>query len=168
MSLGAVFAIFAGIYFYMPKMSGRMFPEWAGRIHFWAMFIGANLTFFPQHFLGRQGMPRRYIDYPEAFATWNLVSSIGAFIAFASFVFFIVMLFKLLLVAEERDPAEPVERVGRHAGMDPALAAARAHVRDAAEAERLGQKPRPLTDCAPRLTGHESASFRSGLRPAAR
>ncbi|NBD28953.1 MAG: cytochrome c oxidase subunit I [Alphaproteobacteria bacterium] len=97
MSLGAVFGIFAGIYFYMPKLAAKKFPEWVGQVHFWAMFIGANLTFFPQHFLGRQGMPRRYIDYPEAFATWNYVSSIGAFIAFASFVFFIVMLFKLLL-----------------------------------------------------------------------
>jgi cytochrome c oxidase subunit I len=89
MSLGAVFCIFAGIYFYLPKMSGRMYPEWAGKLHFWAMFIGANLTFFPQHFLGRQGMPRRYIDYPEAFAFWNYVSSWGAFLSFASFVFFI-------------------------------------------------------------------------------
>ena len=97
MSLGAVFGIFAGIYFYMPKMSGRMFPEWAGKLHFWAMFIGANLTFFPQHFLGRQGMPRRYIDYPEAFAHWNYISSIGAFIAFASFVFFIVLLAIVLM-----------------------------------------------------------------------
>jgi cytochrome c oxidase subunit 1 len=88
MSLGAVFAIFAGIYFYFGKMTGRMIPEWAGKLHFWAMFIGANLTFFPQHFLGRQGMPRRYIDYPEAFAFWNYWSSIGAFISFASFVFF--------------------------------------------------------------------------------
>ncbi|MCE8006830.1 cytochrome c oxidase subunit I [Aestuariivita sp.] len=88
MSLGAVFAIFAGIYFYLPKMTGRMYPEWAGKLHFWAMFIGSNLTFFPQHFLGRQGMPRRYIDYPEAYALWNYWSSIGAFIAFGSFVFF--------------------------------------------------------------------------------
>ncbi len=88
MSLGAVFAIFAGIYFYFPKMTGRMYPEWAGKLHFWAMFMGANLTFFPQHFLGRQGMPRRYIDYPEAFALWNYWSSIGAFISFASFIFF--------------------------------------------------------------------------------
>ena len=88
MSLGAVFAIFAGVYFYFPKMTGRMYPEWAGKLHFWAMFIGANLTFFPQHFLGRQGMPRRYIDYPEAFAVWNYWSSIGAFLSFASFIFF--------------------------------------------------------------------------------
>ncbi|MGJ5621329.1 cytochrome c oxidase subunit I [Sulfitobacter sp. MF3-043] len=88
MSLGAVFAIFAGVYFYFPKMTGKMYPEWAGKLHFWTMFIGANLTFFPQHFLGRQGMPRRYIDYPEAFAYWNQWSSIGAFLSFASFLFF--------------------------------------------------------------------------------
>ncbi|MBZ8118262.1 cytochrome c oxidase subunit I [Roseovarius sp. LXJ103] len=92
MSLGAVFAIFAGIYFYFPKMSGRHIPEWAGKLHFWAMFLGSNLTFFPQHFLGRQGMPRRYIDYPEAFAYWNWWSSLGAFISFASFVFFFVII----------------------------------------------------------------------------
>ena len=97
MSLGAVFAIFAGIYFYFPKMTGRMYPEWAGKLHFWAMFIGANLTFFPQHFLGRQGMPRRYIDYPEAFAYWNYWSSIGAFLSFASFVFFFGVMFYSLL-----------------------------------------------------------------------
>ncbi|GAB1364326.1 cytochrome c oxidase subunit I [Rhodobacter sp.] len=97
MSLGAVFGIFAGIYFWIGKMSGRQYPEWAGKLHFWAMFIGANLTFFPQHFLGRQGMPRRYIEYPEAFAYWNWWSSMGAFLSFASFVFFIGIVFYTLL-----------------------------------------------------------------------
>ena len=96
MSLGAVFGIFAGIYFWIGKMSGRQYPEWAGKVHFWTMFVGANLTFFPQHFLGRQGMPRRYIDYPEAFAYWNWFSSIGAFLSFASFVFFIGIIFYTL------------------------------------------------------------------------
>jgi cytochrome c oxidase subunit 1 len=89
MSLGAVFSIFAGIYYWIGKMSGRQYPEWAGKVHFWTMFVGANITFFPQHFLGRAGMPRRYIDYPEAFALWNWVSSIGAFISIGSFVFFL-------------------------------------------------------------------------------
>ena len=93
MSLGAVFGIFAGVYFWFGKMSGREYPEWAGTLHFWAMFIGSNLTFFPQHFLGRQGMPRRYIDYPEAFAFYNMLSSIGAFLSFASFVFFLGVIF---------------------------------------------------------------------------
>jgi cytochrome c oxidase subunit 1 len=107
MSLGAVFGIFAGIYFYLPKFTGKMMPEWIGKTHFWLMFVGANVTFFPQHFLGRQGMPRRYIDYPEAFATWNYVSSIGAFIAFASFLFFIVSLFWVLLKQKATAPANP-------------------------------------------------------------
>jgi len=96
MSLGAVFALFAGIYYWIGKMSGRQYPEWAGKVHFWTMFIGANLTFFPQHFLGRQGMPRRYIDYPEAFATWNYVSSMGAFLSFASFLFFLGVVYYTL------------------------------------------------------------------------
>ena len=94
MSLGAVFAIFAGFYYWIGKMSGRQYPEWAGKIQFWMMFIGANITFFPQHFLGRQGMPRRYIDYPEAFAYWNKISSYGAFLSFASFIlFFAIMIY---------------------------------------------------------------------------
>ena len=88
MSLGAVFTIFAGIYYYFGKMTGRAYPEWAGKLHFFFLFVGSNLTFFPQHFLGRQGMPRRYIDYPEAFAYWNQWSSWGAFLSFASFIFF--------------------------------------------------------------------------------
>ena len=93
MSLGAVFCIFAGTYYWIGKMSGRQYPEWAGKLHFWMMFIGANVTFFPQHFLGRQGMPRRYIDYPEQFALYNQISSYGAFLSFASFVFFIGIVF---------------------------------------------------------------------------
>ncbi len=89
MSLGAVFAIFAAVYYWIGKMSGRQYPEALGKLHFWMMVIGANLTFFPQHFLGRQGMPRRYIDYPEAFAYWNEISSYGAFLSGASFLLFI-------------------------------------------------------------------------------
>ncbi len=89
LSLGAVFAIFCGFYYWIGKMSGRQYPEWAGKIHFWATFVGVNLTFFPQHFLGLQGMPRRYPDYPEAFAFWNHISSIGALISAAATVWFI-------------------------------------------------------------------------------
>ncbi|WP_223425543.1 cytochrome c oxidase subunit I [Tateyamaria pelophila] len=107
MSLGAVFAIFAGVYFYFPKMTGRMYPEWAGKLHFWMMFIGANLTFFPQHFLGRQGMPRRYIDYPEAFAYWNEWSSWGAFLSFASFLFFFGIIAWSLLRGAKSTEANP-------------------------------------------------------------
>ncbi|MGB5067181.1 MAG: cytochrome c oxidase subunit I [Albidovulum sp.] len=96
MSIGAAFAIFAGVYYWIGKMSGRQYPEWAGKLHFWMMFVGVNLTFFPQHFLGRQGMPRRYIDYPEAFAHWNYISSLGAFLSFASFLFFFGVMFYTL------------------------------------------------------------------------
>ena len=92
LSLGAVFAIFCGMYYWMGKMSGRQIPEWAGQVHFWTTFIGVNLLFFPQHFLGLQGMPRRYPDYPDAYAFWNAISSFGSYIAFASSVFFIVIL----------------------------------------------------------------------------
>lgn len=91
LSLGAVFSIFAGYYYWIGKMSGREHPEWAGKLHFWTTFIGVNLTFFPQHFLGLAGMPRRYPDYPDAFAFWNQISSIGAFISFTSTIFFVVM-----------------------------------------------------------------------------
>ena len=97
LSLGAVFGIFAGIYYWMGKMSGRQIPEWAGKLHFWTTFIGVNLIFFPQHFLGLQGMPRRYIDYPDAFAGWNYVSSVGAYISFASTMFFLAVLLYTLV-----------------------------------------------------------------------
>lgn len=107
MSLGAVFGIFAGIYYWFPKMSGKIFPEWAGKLHFWSFFISTNITFFPQHFLGRQGMPRRYIDYPEAFAFWNQISSWGSFLSFASFVFFIAMLFYSLIKGSRHHAANP-------------------------------------------------------------
>ena len=80
LSLGAVFVIFAGIYYWFPKMTGYIMPEWIGKLHFWIAFIGANVLFFPMHFLGLAGMPRRYADYPDAFAGWNFVSSIGSYI----------------------------------------------------------------------------------------
>ena len=89
LSLGAVFGIFAGFYYWFGKMSGRQIPSWAGKLHFWTTFIGVNVTFFPQHFLGLQGMPRRVTDYADGLAGWNYVSSMGAFLSFSSTLFFV-------------------------------------------------------------------------------
>src|SRR6478736_3211607 len=89
LSLGAVFGIFAGWYYWFPKMTGYIVPDWIGRLHFWVAFIGANVLFFPMHFTGLAGMPRHYADYPDAFAGWNLVSSIGSYIFFAGLFIFI-------------------------------------------------------------------------------
>jgi cytochrome c oxidase subunit 1 len=89
LSLGAIFAIFGGFYYWFGKMSGRQYPEWAGKLHFWLTFIGVNITFFPMHFLGLSGMPRRYIDYPDAFGPWNHVASYGSYLSFAATIFFV-------------------------------------------------------------------------------
>jgi len=92
LSLGAIFSIFAGFYYWFEKMFGVKYNELLGQLHFWIFFIGVNIIFFPQHFLGLQGMPRRYIDYPDAFALWNQVSSIGYLIMAAGMAFFFLML----------------------------------------------------------------------------
>src|SRR5947209_962812 len=90
LSLGAVFGMFAGFYYWFPKMCGRMYPEWAAQVHFWTMFVAVNLTFFPMHFSGLAGMPRHYLDYPDAMAHWNFISSIGAFISFGATIFWLI------------------------------------------------------------------------------
>ena len=90
LSLGAVFGMFAGFYYWLGKMSGRQYSEWAAQVHFWTTFIGVNLTFFPMHFSGLAGMPRHYVDYPDAMAHWNYISSIGAFISFGSTIFWLI------------------------------------------------------------------------------
>ncbi|WP_372785969.1 cytochrome c oxidase subunit I [Phenylobacterium sp.] len=92
LSLGALFAIFAGFYYWFEKIWGVKYNEALGDLHFWITFIGVNVIFFPMHFLGLQGMPRRYVDYPEGFAFWNKVSSIGYAITLAGVAVFLIML----------------------------------------------------------------------------
>ncbi len=90
LSLGAVFAIFAAWYYWFPKMFGYMYSEFLAKLHFWMMFVGVNLVFFPMHFLGRQGMPRRYVDYPDAYAGWNAVASWGSYLTAVSVLVFLL------------------------------------------------------------------------------
>ncbi len=92
LSMGAVFGIFCGFYYWFGKMSGYQYNRFFATLHFWLFFIGVNVVFFPQHFLGMQGMPRRYVDYPEEFAQWNQVSTIGAYITLAGVAAFFLML----------------------------------------------------------------------------
>jgi cytochrome c oxidase subunit 1 len=106
LSLGAVFAIFAGWYYWFPKMFGLMYSEFLGKLHFWTSFIGVNLLFFPQHFLGLAGMPRRYADYPAEFAGWNYVSSVGSYISVFSVVIFISAMI-LALVRNKKAVSNP-------------------------------------------------------------
>ena len=92
LSLGAVFAIFAGFYYWFEKIFGVKYNEFFGCLHFWLMFVGVNIIFFPQHFLGLQGMPRRYVDYSDGFAYWNMVSTWGYVITIVGVLVFLIML----------------------------------------------------------------------------
>nr|QRH18101.1 cytochrome c oxidase subunit 1 [Blastocladiella sp.] len=93
LSMGAVFALFAGFYYWIGKITGKQYNEFYGQVHFWTMFIGVNVTFFPMHFLGLAGMPRRIPDYPDAFIQWNVVASFGSIISTLSTVVFIYGLY---------------------------------------------------------------------------
>jgi heme/copper-type cytochrome/quinol oxidase subunit 1 len=110
LSLGAVFGIFAGFYYWIGKMTGHQYPEFWGKVHFWMTFLGVNLTLFPQHFLGLSGMPRRYPDYPEAFAGWNFVSSIGAFVSGQATLVFLYVVVRTLTRKEHLAQRRSISR----------------------------------------------------------
>jgi cytochrome c oxidase subunit 1 len=101
LSLGAVFSLFAGFYYWFGKMSGRQYNEVLGQLHFWMFFVGVNVLFFPMHFLGLDGMPRRIPDYPDAFEKWNHVATIGYMIMATSMIFFFVNIFWSLFAGKK-------------------------------------------------------------------
>lgn len=109
LSMGAVFAIFSGFYFWFEKMWGITYSEFLGKLHFTLFFIGVNITFFPMHFMGLAGMPRRISDYHEAFAGWNKIASMGAMVSVVATIVFLI----LLLHAFWR--SEPSNECGYHA-----------------------------------------------------
>lgn len=104
LSMGAVFGIFAGFYYWIGKMSGYQYNERLGKIHFWLTFIGVNVLFFPMHFLGLAGMPRRIPDYPDAYAGWNYVSSMGGFLTGFATLFFLYIVYRIF---RDKEPCPP-------------------------------------------------------------
>ncbi len=93
--MGAVFGLFGGFYYWIGKITGYAYSDLWARVHFWVLFIGVNLTFFPQHFLGLAGFPRRYYDYPDAYTGWNTISSFGSIISLVAVIIFIYVLYRL-------------------------------------------------------------------------
>jgi len=97
LSMGAVFGLFSAWYFWVPKILGVMYDVLLSKTHFWILFLGVNITFFPQHFLGLQGMPRRISDYPDAYAGWNLISSFGSIVSVIATILFLYIVYNQLV-----------------------------------------------------------------------
>jgi cytochrome c oxidase subunit 1 len=107
---GSLFALFAGVYYWISKWTGVMYNETRGKIHFWWSLISFNITFFPMHFLGLAGMPRRYADYPMQFTDFNMIASVGAFFfGFAQVYFFLFVVLPCMLGKGEKAPQKPWE-----------------------------------------------------------
>jgi cytochrome c oxidase subunit 1 len=94
--MGAVFGFFAGFYYWLEKISGLVYNELLSKVHFWLTFIGVNITFFPMHFLGLAGMPRRIPDYPDAYAPWNFIASLGSMITVVGISIFFYIIYDAL------------------------------------------------------------------------
>ena len=142
---GSVFTIFAGIYYWFPKMTGRMYNERLGKLHFWLTFIGFNVTFFPMHWVGLQGMPRRVADYSAEFGDWNFVISIFSFLLGASTIVF----FYNMIVSWARGPIAPEQPV---AGAD-ARVAGRPRRRRSSTSTRSRRSSAARTSTASRARG---------------
>jgi cytochrome c oxidase subunit I len=107
LSLGAVFIIFAAWYYWFPKMSGYIIPDWIGQVHFWIAFIGSNVLFFPMHFVGLAGLPRHYADYPDAYAYWMRISSYGSYMFAFGTLFFFAGVFYAYFIRKEKAGNNP-------------------------------------------------------------
>jgi cytochrome c oxidase subunit 1 len=105
-SIGALFAIFSGFYFWVGKITGLQYPEVLGQMHFWMTFVGVNLTFFPMHFLGLAGIPRRIPDYPDAYSGWNIICSYGSYISAFSGLFFFYVVY-VTLTSGKKSVSDP-------------------------------------------------------------
>jgi len=101
---GSIFSIMAAVYYWIPKWTGNMYDERLGKLHFWLSFIGVNVTFFPQHWIGLAGMPRRIPDYALQFADWNMISSVGAFLFGASQILFLFIVVKTVMGGKKATP----------------------------------------------------------------
>ena len=158
---GSIFTVFAGIYYWYPKMTGRMYNERLGKLHFWLTFIGFNLTFFPMHYIGLQGMPRRVADYAGRFADFNLFISIASFGLGASTIVFLYNMIWSWKYGPEAG-REPVARA--HARMAGQLAPADLQLRrDPAGRRRPVRVRRPR--CAPRDHGRRQTRTGDHRRP---
>jgi cytochrome c oxidase subunit 1 len=139
LSLGAGVRHLRGLLLLVPKMTGKMYNEFLGKAHFFVMFVGVNLIFFPQHFLGLDGMPRRYPDYPDAFAYWNYISTVGYMVTVVAMgIFFLNIIWSMMAA---RRPGQSVGRGCHDARMDAVEPAALSPIRSAAE-DRLGASGR--------------------------
>jgi heme/copper-type cytochrome/quinol oxidase subunit 1 len=108
LSMGAVFGIFSGFYFWFYTLTGCHYSSVLSKVHFWLFFAGVNLTFFPMHFLGLAGMPRRIPDYPDAYAGWNFIASFGSYVSVVSLVIFIFTVFFALTTSQEKESVSTV------------------------------------------------------------
>lgn len=117
LSMGAVFALFAGFYYWFLFLTGKAYSEYLGQLHFWTTFIGVNVTFFPMHFLGLAGMPRRIPDYPDVYQLWNSVATFGSYITTFSLVVFVLVIYKALIGFSWFVSFENVFKTGKSYGM---------------------------------------------------
>jgi cytochrome c oxidase subunit 1 len=110
LSMGAVFAFFSGFYYWYWKVTGFTYDEHWASVHFWLMFVGVNLTFFPMHFSGLSGMPRRIPDYPDCYLRWNIFSSFGSLISFAAVILFLRIIYDSFIYGNLYYPKKPFSK----------------------------------------------------------